>query len=62
MAKQDAAPAPALPAVPAAAPAFVLVVVHPFGDYQRGDRIADPAEVDAVLASENAHHCNKVAA
>ncbi len=58
MARQEAAPA----APAAAAPAFVLIVVHPFGDYQRGDRIADPAAIDAVLQSENAHHCNKIAA
>ncbi len=45
-----------------AAPAFVLVVVHPFGDYQRGDLIADPAKIAAVLQSENADHCNKIAA
>lgn len=44
------------------APAFVLVVVHPFGDYQRGDRITDPAKIEEVLAGENAGHCNKVAA
>ncbi len=59
MARQQVA-APAAPAP--AAPAFVLIVVHPFGSYQRGDRIADPAAIEAVLASENAHHCNKIAA
>jgi hypothetical protein len=37
-----------------------LVVVHPFGDYRRGDAIKDPAEIAAVLAGENAHHCRKV--
>lgn len=37
-----------------------LVVVHAFGDYRRGDSITDPGEVDAVLKSENAHHCRKV--
>lgn len=44
------------------APAFILVVVHPFADYQRGDRITDPAKIAEVLAGENASHCNKVAA
>lgn len=39
---------------------FHLVVVLPFGDYQRGDKITDPEAVEKVLASENAHHCNKV--
>lgn len=41
-------------------PAFTLVVVLPFGDYQRGDRITDQPTIDKVLASENAHHCNAV--
>ncbi|MFM0630770.1 hypothetical protein [Paraburkholderia xenovorans] len=50
---------PAKPEAPAA-PAFSLVVIHPFGDYRRGDVVAD-ADVDAVLAGENAHHCNRVA-
>ncbi len=57
MARQEAAPA----APAAAASAFVLVVVHPFAGYQRGDRITDPATINAVLQSENAHHCNRVA-
>jgi hypothetical protein len=35
-------------------------VIHPFGDYQRGQRITDMAEIQAVLDSENAHHCNSV--
>lgn len=37
-----------------------LVVVHPFGDYRRGDAITAPAEIAAVLAGENAHHCRKI--
>lgn len=45
-----------------AAPDFHLVVIHPFGDYQRGDRITDPAIIAAVMEGENAHHCHKVAA
>lgn len=44
------------------APAFILVVVHPFGDYQRGDRITDPAKIAEVLAGENAGNCHKVPA
>jgi hypothetical protein len=43
-------------------PAYILVVVQPFGDYQRGDKITDQATIDKVLAGENAHHCHKVAA
>lgn len=40
---------------------YVLVVVHPFGDFQRGDRIEDPAKVAEVLAGENARDVHKVA-
>lgn len=43
------------------APAFHLVVIHDFGDYQRGARITDADEIARVSASENAAHCNKVA-
>ena len=32
-----------------------LTVVKPFGDYARGDRITDPAEVAAVLESHPSH-------
>ncbi len=45
-----------------ASPTFVLVVIHPFGDYQRGDRISDPDKIAEVMESENAHHCHKAAA
>ncbi len=38
---------------------FHLVVVHDFGTYKRGDRITDPAEVEAVH-SENEHNCRRV--
>lgn len=40
---------------------FALVVIHPFGDYERGARIDDAEEVAKVLAGENAHHCVRVA-
>jgi len=33
-----------------------FVVIHPFGDYKRGDAITDPREIDAVMDGENAHH------
>jgi hypothetical protein len=49
------------PAAAAVKPDFALTVIHPFGDYQRGAQITDAAEIDAVLASENARHCHKVA-
>lgn len=51
-----------------AKPAFTLVVIRPFwfpGDqksYKVGDEITDPALISAILASELAPNCNKVAA
>lgn len=47
------------PVVPAK-PDFYLVVVHPFGDYRRGDSIADAAEVAAVLDGENHRSVTRV--
>jgi hypothetical protein len=44
------------------APAFHLVVVHPFGQYEKGAHISAADEVADVLAGENAHCCNRVAA
>jgi hypothetical protein len=40
---------------------FELVVIHPFGDHERGTRISEPDVIKAVLEGDNAHHCNKVA-
>jgi hypothetical protein len=51
--KKDAPVAPAKPD-------FYLVVVHPFGDYRRGDSIADAGEMTAVLASENSRNVHRV--
>lgn len=51
--KQDA------PVTAPGKPDFTLIVIHPFGDYKRGDPITDPTSIDAVLASENAAHCRK---
>lgn len=45
-----------------AAPDFVLVVIHPFGDYQKGQRITDPVEIDRVLTGECAGYVNKTPA
>lgn len=39
-----------------------LVVIHPFGDYSRGDRISDAKTIADVLAGENASQVNRVAA
>jgi hypothetical protein len=36
--------------------ARTLVVTNPFGDFARGDRITDQAEIDATLAGPNFHH------
>jgi hypothetical protein len=44
-----------------AAPAYTLIVIHPFGAYNKGDAITDPETVAAILAGKNAHHVNKVA-
>lgn len=44
----------------APAPAFVLTVIHAFGNYRRGDIITDPAEIAVVMAGENATSVNKV--
>lgn len=41
---------------------FVLVVVHPFGDYERGARIESADDIAKVLAGENAGHVVRVAA
>lgn len=39
---------------------FNLVVIQPFGDYQRGAIISDTETIKTVLAGDNAHFCNKV--
>lgn len=31
-----------------------LIVTNPFGDYQRGDQISDPATIAEIRASHNA--------
>lgn len=38
-----------------------LIVIHAFGAYRRGDEITDAAEIERVLASENAKDVVKVA-
>ncbi|WP_169449802.1 hypothetical protein [Paludibacterium yongneupense] len=40
-------------------PKFILVVIHPFADFQRGHQITDPGEIAEVLAGECAHHVHK---
>lgn len=42
------------------APDYTLVVVHPFGNYKRGDLITAPAEVEIVLAGDNRRNVNKI--
>ena len=36
-----------------------LTVIHPFGDYQRGDKITDLEKIKEILEGENAHHVVK---
>ena len=55
MAKNDTTTAPVAP------PCFHLIVIHPFGTYGKGAHIADAAEIEAVLAGENAGACNRIA-
>ena len=43
-----------------AAPAFELVVIRPFADYQRGDHIKDSQAVADILAGECAGYVNKI--
>lgn len=42
--------------------AIKLVVKHAFADYQVGDQITDPAEVQKILAGETAVYVLKTAA
>ena len=46
----------------AAQAGFALVVIHPFGDYERGAQITDADAIAKVLAGENVGHVVKVAA
>jgi len=52
--KQDNAP------VAPAKPDFHLVVVHPFDDYSRGEKIVDAAVITALQTHHLSHHCRKV--
>lgn len=36
-----------------------LTVIHPFGDYQRGDKIYDVEKIKEILEGENASHVVK---
>jgi hypothetical protein len=57
MADQPVATVPVVPNT--AKPDFNLIVIHQFGVYTRGSQIFDPAQIAAVMASENAHFCRK---
>ena len=37
----------------------LLVVIHPFGEYRRGDRITDAAAIAEILAGPNRAHVVK---
>jgi hypothetical protein len=43
-----------------AKPDFHLVVVHPFGDYERGDKITDAEAIAAVMAGESHRSVTRV--
>jgi hypothetical protein len=38
-----------------------LTVVHPFGDYVRGDKIKDAEEMEKVMEGENKRHVIRTA-
>jgi hypothetical protein len=44
-----------------------LTVIHPFGNFKRGDKITDPAEISKIVEGtdgvphDNAHHVVKTA-
>lgn len=47
------------PVVPAK-PDFHLVVIHPFGEYARGDKITDADAIAAVLVGESSRSVTRV--
>jgi hypothetical protein len=48
------------PPVLEAKPSYCLIVIRPFGDYRRGDRITDQEEMDEILNSHYARHIHKL--
>ena len=38
-----------------------LTVIHPFGDYARGEQISDEDKIDEILKGENAGHVVRTA-
>lgn len=52
--KQDSA-APEIAALE-----YHLTVIHPFDQYRRGDLITNSAEIEAIKAGPNSHHCHKI--
>lgn len=43
-----------------AKPDYHLIVVHPFGDYQRGTKLTDASEIADVLAGDNHRNVHRV--
>lgn len=41
---------------------FDLIVIQPFGDHPKGEKITDAESVKAILAGPQAHHVVKIAA
>jgi hypothetical protein len=60
MAKNDASNAAQNIAVATTDAQHHLIVIHPFGTYNKGARIEDAKEIAAVLAGENAGSCNRI--
>jgi hypothetical protein len=60
MAKKDAiaqavSAAPAIPAFD-----FQLIVVNPFGSFQKGQRIADDELIQAIIGAGDDINCNRI--
>lgn len=39
---------------------FHLIVIHPFGNYQKGACVKDITEITQIMTSENARFCNRI--
>lgn len=39
---------------------FYLIVVNPFDDFQKGQRISDDIEIQTILDAGNSINCNRI--
>lgn len=60
MAKKDAVQQPAITAPAYPKFNFMFVVVNPFGDHQKGERISDDEAMQAVIDAGNDINCNRI--